>query len=89
MHPATTGKRATDRTLTGLWELAASSPNMMMTSTPGQPLFTKSTKFNDLPDSVKKTFEDIEYVKFRCYFATLKTWLQSTHPGESSDQQGP
>ncbi|KAN0120761.1 hypothetical protein V8E52_004030 [Russula decolorans] len=33
---------------------------MMMTSTPGQPLFTKSTKFNDLPDSVKKTFEDIE-----------------------------
>jgi len=27
----------------------------------GQPLFTKSTKFNDLPDNVKKTFEDIEY----------------------------
>jgi nucleoporin p58/p45 len=39
---------------------------------PGQPPFTKSTKFNDLPDNVKKTFEDIEYVKYRCYFATLK-----------------
>ncbi|KAA1477190.1 hypothetical protein DENSPDRAFT_844376 [Dentipellis sp. KUC8613] len=26
----------------------------------GQPLFTKSTKFNDLPDNLKKTFEDIE-----------------------------
>ncbi|KAI0303669.1 hypothetical protein B0F90DRAFT_1707951 [Multifurca ochricompacta] len=26
----------------------------------GSPLFTKSTKFNDLPDNVKKTFEDIE-----------------------------
>ena len=65
-------------------------PNcMMMTSTPGQPPFTKSTKFNDLPDNVKKTFEDIEYVKYRCYFATLKIWLQSTHPGESPDQQGP
>jgi nucleoporin p58/p45 len=51
---------------------------MMMTSTqqlvaqPGQPPFTKSTKFNDLPDILKKTFEDIEYVKYRCYFATLK-----------------
>jgi len=48
---------------------------IMMTSTqqsvvqPGQPLFTKSTKFNDLPDNVKKTFEDIEYVRYRCYFA--------------------
>lgn len=43
----------------------------MMNSTsqlaqPGQPPFTKSTKFNDLPDNVKKTFEDIEYVKYRC-----------------------
>jgi nucleoporin p58/p45 len=27
---------------------------------PGQLPFTKSTKFNDLPDNVKKTFEDIE-----------------------------
>jgi len=27
---------------------------------PGQPLFTRSTKFNDLPDHVKKTFEDID-----------------------------
>jgi len=26
----------------------------------GSPLFTKSTKFNDLPDQLKKTFEDIE-----------------------------
>jgi hypothetical protein len=24
-------------------------------------LFTKSTKFNDLPDNLKRTFEDIEY----------------------------
>lgn len=39
---------------------------------PGQPPFTKSTKFNDLPDNVKKTFEDIEYVKYRRQFATLK-----------------
>ena len=41
---------------------------------PGQQLFTKSTKFNDLPDNVKKTFEDIEYVKYqyRCYLATLQ-----------------
>jgi hypothetical protein len=43
------------------------SATTMMLSTqsaaqPGQPLFTKSTKFNDLPDNVKKTFEDIEYV---------------------------
>lgn len=28
----------------------------------GSPLFTKSTKFNDLPDHLKKTFEEIEYV---------------------------
>jgi hypothetical protein len=27
----------------------------------GQLLFTKSTKFNDLPENVKKNFEDIEY----------------------------
>jgi nucleoporin p58/p45 len=26
----------------------------------GQPLFAKSTKFNDLPENAKKTFEDIE-----------------------------
>ena len=50
---------------------------MMMISTqqstaqPGQPLFTKSTKFNDLPDNVKKTFEDIEYVRYRCLLVTL------------------
>ncbi|KIM84193.1 hypothetical protein PILCRDRAFT_818523 [Piloderma croceum F 1598] len=30
------------------------------TQTSGPPLFTKSTKFNDLPDQLKKTFEDIE-----------------------------
>jgi nucleoporin p58/p45 len=36
-----------------------------------QPPFTKSTKFNDLPDNVKKTFEDIEYVRYRCRFVTL------------------
>ena len=33
---------------------------------PGQPLFAKSTKFNDLPDNVKKTFEDIEYASQCC-----------------------
>ncbi|KAI0367991.1 hypothetical protein BV20DRAFT_1037367 [Pilatotrama ljubarskyi] len=27
---------------------------------PGAPLFTKSTKFNDLPDEVKRTFENID-----------------------------
>ena len=37
----------------------------------GQLLFTKSTKFNDLPDNVKKTFEDIEYVGCGCYFILL------------------
>jgi len=46
--------------------------NPQLVAQPGQPLFTKSTKFNDLPDNVKKTFEDIEYVKYRCYFATLE-----------------
>jgi hypothetical protein len=51
---------------------------------PGQPPFTKSTKFNDLPDNVKKTFEDIEYVRYRCYFVALKN-LASEHTsrGES------
>lgn len=38
---------------------------------PTQPPFTKSTKFNDLPDNVKKTFEDIEYVRYHCRFVTL------------------
>ena len=27
-----------------------------------QPQFTKSTKFNDLPDATRKMFEEIEYV---------------------------
>lgn len=30
------------------------------TTPTGAPLFTRSTKFNDLPDQVKKSFEDIE-----------------------------
>lgn len=42
----------------------------MMAAQP-QPPFTKSTKFNDLPDNVKKTFEDIEYVRYHCHFVTL------------------
>ncbi|KAH8101011.1 hypothetical protein BXZ70DRAFT_937097 [Cristinia sonorae] len=29
-------------------------------ATPGAPAFTKSTRFNDLPDWMKKTFEDID-----------------------------
>lgn len=37
----------------------------------GQPLFTKSTKFNDLPDNVKKTFEDIEYASQYCDRTTI------------------
>ncbi len=47
------------------------SSTQQLAAQPGQPLFTKSTKFNDLPDNVKRTFEDIEYVRYRCYFATL------------------
>jgi nucleoporin p58/p45 len=60
----------------GLWELAI--PNCLATmmmqqsaAQPGQPLFTKSTKLNDLPDNVKKTFEDIEYVRYHRHLATL------------------
>lgn len=40
---------------------------MTTTQPPGQPLFTKSTKFNDLPDQLKKTFEDIESVPFAIF----------------------
>lgn len=36
------------------------APTQQPTAQTGQPLFTKSTKFNDLPENVKKTFEDIE-----------------------------
>jgi len=35
-------------------------PTQQPAAQTGQPLFTKSTKFNDLPENVKKTFEDIE-----------------------------
>ena len=28
--------------------------------------FTKTTKFNDLPDEIKKMFENIEYVETHC-----------------------
>ena len=92
------GPVATDRTV-GIGRVNGQTvlgPNcIMMTSTsqsvaqPGQPLFTKSTKFNDLPDNVKKTFEDIEYVNYRCYFAILKFGFRAAHPGESPDRQGP
>ncbi|KAI0319523.1 hypothetical protein OF83DRAFT_1109880 [Amylostereum chailletii] len=34
--------------------------SVQMSSPTGPPLFSKSTKFNDLPDNLKKTFEDIE-----------------------------
>ena len=41
----------------------ASAPSVQMgTPTAGPPPFVKATKFNDLPDALKKTFEDIEYV---------------------------
>ncbi|KAI9509807.1 hypothetical protein F5148DRAFT_1184591 [Russula earlei] len=38
----------------------SATPMQQLTAQSGQPLFTKSTKFNDLPDIVKKTFEDID-----------------------------
>jgi nucleoporin p58/p45 len=44
----------------------------------GQPLFTKSTKFNDLPDYVKKTFEDIEYAS-QCSDRTIILISFRTH----------
>jgi len=42
----------------------------------GQPLFSKSTKFNDLPEIVKKTFEDIEYA---CCCLLLFCLMSSSH----------
>lgn len=36
------------------------SLGISVTQPSGPPLFTKSTKFNDLPDHLKKTFEEIE-----------------------------
>ncbi|TFY52563.1 hypothetical protein EVJ58_g9947 [Rhodofomes roseus] len=35
-------------------------PNRLLKGPSGAPPFTKSTKFNDLPDGLKKTFEDID-----------------------------
>jgi len=37
----------------------STTPTQQLAAPLGQPLFTKSTKFNDLPDNIKKTFEDI------------------------------
>jgi hypothetical protein len=49
-----------------------------------QPLFAKSTKFNDLPDNVKKTFEDIEYVSYHCYtLLAIQLFLEHISRGES------
>jgi hypothetical protein len=49
-----------------------------------QPLFTKSTKFNDLPDNVKKTFEDIEYASYYCYdLVAIQLFLGRISRGES------
>jgi hypothetical protein len=50
---------------------------------PGQPLFTRSTKFNDLPDHVKKTFEDIEYASYRRNRAALQLLSAHISRGES------
>jgi len=38
----------------------STAPTQQLAAQTGQPLFAKSTKFNDLPENVKKTFEDIE-----------------------------
>ncbi|KAF8271170.1 hypothetical protein EI94DRAFT_615187 [Lactarius quietus] len=38
----------------------STAPAQQPVAQTGQALFTKSTKFNDLPENVKKTFEDIE-----------------------------
>ncbi|KZV64880.1 hypothetical protein PENSPDRAFT_151916 [Peniophora sp. CONT] len=38
----------------------SSAPSVQMGTPTGPPPFVKATKFNDLPDSLKKTFEDIE-----------------------------
>ncbi|KAH9928379.1 uncharacterized protein B0H18DRAFT_1001052 [Fomitopsis serialis] len=41
-------------------KLAAKGTSLSTAQAPGQPPFTKSTKFNDLPDNVKRTFEQID-----------------------------
>lgn len=41
------------------------------------PLFTRSTKFNDLPEELKKKFEDIEYVPFILTLYYLQFYLAS------------
>ena len=45
------------------------------------PPFTKSTRFNDLPDDVKKTFEAIEYAS--CSPAFLDLTLSAVHTSKA------
>ncbi len=60
------------------------TPTQQLTAQPGQPLFTKSTKFNDLPDNVKKTFEDIEYAGHCCWnLTTIQLVSEHISRGES------
>ncbi|KAK0193818.1 hypothetical protein F5146DRAFT_1032678 [Armillaria mellea] len=48
--------------------------------TSGSPLFTKTTKFNDLPDEIKRTFEQIEsHIQGR---VQISKDLQQRHLGE-------
>ncbi|KAI0787532.1 hypothetical protein C8Q74DRAFT_1366392 [Fomes fomentarius] len=45
-----------------LWGRPVTQQQQQMPQQVGVPLFTKSTKFNDLPDELKKTFENIDSV---------------------------
>jgi hypothetical protein len=51
------------------------------------PAFTKNTKFNDLPDEVKKIFENIEYAEviFCAYSQVLTKAAQISHSGPSAN----
>jgi nucleoporin p58/p45 len=63
---------------------ASTTPTQQLGAQSGQPLFTKSMKFNDLPDNVKKTFEDIEYVRCYCHNgAAIQLFLEHISRGES------
>ncbi|SRR6266702_1333239 len=57
----------------------STAPTQQPAAQAGQPLFSKSTKFNDLPENVKKTFEDIEYAAFLLPFYLMSSILVRAH----------
>ncbi|KAI0636043.1 hypothetical protein C8Q77DRAFT_1155762 [Trametes polyzona] len=54
------GSTAPTQAGSSLWGKPATQQQPFQQQQPGTPLFTKSTKFNDLPDELKKTFENID-----------------------------